>query len=101
MLITALGNRLIIERQKGDAGVSELAIVTGVPKSTLYIIHSIKEAIRDLSGESREARIDQVVEIVTGQGFAKEKIEQVIKGLLREGECFEPRNGIIKLIGGM
>ena len=74
-------------------------LVTGVPKSQRDIIRSIKEVIRDLGGESREARVDQLIEIVTGQGFAKEKIEQMIKMLLRDGEALEPRNGIIKLIG--
>jgi replicative DNA helicase Mcm len=85
------------DAESGSFDIDKL--VTGVPKSQRDIIRSIKEVIRDLGGESREARVDQVLEIVTGQGFAKEKVEQMIKMLLRDGEALEPRNGIIKLIG--
>jgi replicative DNA helicase Mcm len=85
------------DAESGSFDIDKL--VTGVPKSQRDIIRSIKEVIRDLGGESREARVDQVLEIVTGQGFTKEKVEQMIKMLLREGEALEPRSGIIKLIG--
>jgi replicative DNA helicase Mcm len=74
-------------------------LVTGVPKSQRDIIRSIKEVIRDLGGENREARTDQVVEIVTQQGFAKDKVEHMIQMLLNQGEALAPRHGIIKLIG--
>jgi replicative DNA helicase Mcm len=74
-------------------------LVTGVPKSQRDVIRAVKEVIRDLGGESREARIDQVTEIVTQQGFTREKVENILKMLLRDGEALEPRHGIIKLIG--
>jgi replicative DNA helicase Mcm len=85
------------DAESGSFDIDKL--VTGVPKSQRDIIRSIKEVIRDLGGESREARMDQVIEIVTGQGFTKDRVEQMIRMLLRDGEALEPRNGIIKLIG--
>ena len=74
-------------------------LVTGVPKSQRDVIRAVKEVIRDLGGESREARMDQVTEIVTQQGFTREKVENILKMFLRDGEALEPRHGIIKLIG--
>jgi replicative DNA helicase Mcm len=74
-------------------------LVTGVPKAQRDVIRAVKEVIREMGGESREARMDQVVEIVTQQGFAREKVENILRMLLRDGEALEPRHGIIKLIG--
>jgi replicative DNA helicase Mcm len=74
-------------------------LVTGVPKSQRDVIRAVKEVIRDLGGESREARMDQVTEIVTQQGFTREKVENILKMFLRDGEALEPRHGTIKLIG--
>ncbi len=85
------------DAESGSFDIDKL--VTGVPKSQRDIIRSIKEVIRDLGGESREARVDQVIEIVTGQGFAKDKVEHMIQVLLNQGEALQPRHGIIKLIG--
>jgi replicative DNA helicase Mcm len=96
-IVDACLRQVAYDAESGSFDIDKL--VTGVPKSQRDIIRSIKEVIRDMGGESREARVDQVLEIVTGQGFAKEKIEQMIKMLLREGEALEPRSGIIKLIG--
>jgi replicative DNA helicase Mcm len=85
------------DAESGSFDIDKL--VTGVPKSQRDIIRAIKEVIRDLGGESREARMDQLVEIVSGQGFTRDRVEQMIKMLLRDGEALEPRSGIIKLIG--
>ena len=41
---------------------------------------------------------DQVIEAVSGKGFAREKVKEGIDMLLRHGEAMEPKNGIIQLI---
>jgi len=74
--------------------------VTGVTKSQRDIIRSIKETIRNLSGESGgQARVEEVIDVLVQQGFARDKIEYTLDHLKRGGEVLEPRRGLIKLIG--
>ena len=74
--------------------------MTGVTKSQRDIIRSIKETIRNLSGESGgPARIEDVIDVLVQQGFARDKIEYTLDHLKRGGEVLEPRRGLIKLIG--
>jgi replicative DNA helicase Mcm len=58
----------------------------------------IKDAIREIGGEGRRAAVDQVIESVTGKGFAHDKVREGIEMLLRHGEAMEPKQGIIQLI---
>jgi replicative DNA helicase Mcm len=73
-------------------------IVTGISKEKRDIVRVIKDAIRDIGGEGRRAGIDQVMDAVSGKGFAREKVKEGIDMLLRHGEAMEPKNGIIQLI---
>jgi replicative DNA helicase Mcm len=73
-------------------------IVTGISKEKRDIVRVIKDAIRDIGGEGRRAGIDQVIDAVSGKGFAREKVKEGIDMLLRHGEAMEPKNGIIQLI---
>ena len=61
--------------------------MTGVTKSQRDIIRSIKEAIRNLSGESGgPARIEDVIDVLVQQGFARDKIEHTLDHLKQGGE---------------
>jgi replicative DNA helicase Mcm len=73
-------------------------VVTGISKEKRDIVRVIKDAIRDIGGEGRRAGIDQVIDMVSGKGFAREKVKDGIDMLLRHGEAMEPKNGIIQLI---
>lgn len=73
-------------------------LVTGFSKTQRDIIRTIKEAIRSTGGETGRARISEVIETVVQQGFAKDKVEDVIDRLKRDGEAMEPRHGIIQLL---
>jgi replicative DNA helicase Mcm len=73
-------------------------VVTGISKEKRDIVRVIKDAIRDIGGEGRRAGIDQVIDAVSGKGFAREKVKEGIDMLLRHGEAMEPKNGIIQLI---
>jgi replicative DNA helicase Mcm len=73
-------------------------VVTGISKEKRDIIRVIKDAIRDIGGEGRRAGIDQVIDTVSGKGFAREKVKEGVEMLLRHGEAMEPKNGIIQLI---
>jgi replicative DNA helicase Mcm len=73
-------------------------VTTGISKEKRDIVRVIKDAIRDVGGDSRRAPIDQVIEAVSSKGFARDKVKDGIDMLLRHGEAMEPKAGIIQLI---
>jgi len=73
-------------------------VVTGISKEKRDIVRIIKDAIRDIGGEGKRAAIEQVIDAVSGKGFARDKVKEGIDMLLRHGEAMEPKNGIIQLI---
>jgi replicative DNA helicase Mcm len=70
---------------------------TGISKRQRDIIRTVKEVIKDVGGDDGSANVEQVIEEMVRQGFAKEKVEATIKMLKNEGEVVELRAGIIKL----
>lgn len=86
------------DAESGGFDIDKLA--TGVSKSQRDIIRTVKEAIRDVSDDSGRARVSDVIETAmqNEKGFTREKIEEVIDRLKRDGEAMEPRNGTIKLL---
>ncbi len=73
-------------------------VVTGISKEKRDIVRVIKDAIRDIGGEGKRAAIDQVIDMASQKGFARDKVREGIDMLLRNGEAMEPKNGIIQLI---
>jgi len=73
-------------------------VVTGISKEKRDIVRVIKDAIRDIGGEGKRAAIDQVIDVASQKGFARDKVREGIDMLLRNGEAMEPKNGIIQLI---
>jgi replicative DNA helicase Mcm len=73
-------------------------VVTGISKEKRDIVRIIKDAIRDIGGEGKRAAIDQVIDVASQKGFARDKVREGIDMLLRNGEAMEPKNGIIQLI---
>ncbi|MDO8842331.1 minichromosome maintenance protein MCM [Methanocalculus sp.] len=73
-------------------------IITGVSKQSRDLIRSIKETIRQSGDDTGTARTDQIIDILSQKGFARDAIEKQIESLLRGGEALSPRNGLIKLI---
>ncbi|TAJ44581.1 minichromosome maintenance protein MCM [Methanofollis fontis] len=70
---------------------------TGVSKRQRDIIRTIKEVIRDVGGDDGSANLEEVIEEMGRQGFAKDKIDGTLKMLKNEGQVIEPRPGIIRL----
>ena len=86
------------DAESGSFDIDKL--VTGVPKSRRDIIRSVKETIRNLSGDAGgQAKVDEVIEVLVQQGFSRDRIEETIEHLKRGGELLEPRHGLIKVIG--
>jgi len=97
-IVDACLRQVAYDAESGSFDIDKL--VTGVTKSQRDIIRSVKETIRNLSGESGgQAKVDEVIDILIQQGFSRDKIEYTIEQLKRGGELLEPRHGLIKLIG--
>ncbi|MHC1626585.1 MAG: minichromosome maintenance protein MCM [Methanoculleaceae archaeon] len=84
------------DAETGTFDIDKLA--TGISKRHRDIIRTIKEAIRDLGGDSGRAQINDVIETVMQRGFSRDNIEEMIDRLKRDGEVMEPRNGLIQLL---
>lgn len=97
-IVDACLRQVAYDAETGNFDIDKL--VTGVTKSQRDIIRSVKETIRNVSGESGgQAKVDEVIDILVQQGFSRDKIEHTIEQLKRGGELLEPRHGLIKLIG--
>ena len=97
-IVDACLRQVAYDAESGSFDIDKL--VTGVTKSQRDIIRSVKETVRNLSGESGgQAKVDEVIDILIQQGFSRDKIEYTIEQLKRGGELLEPRHGLIKLIG--
>ncbi len=97
-IVDACLRQVAYDAESGSFDIDKL--VTGVTKSQRDIIRSVKETIRNLSGESGgQAKIDEVIDVLMQQGFSRDRIEYAIEQLKRGGEVLEPRHGLIKVIG--
>ena len=97
-IVDACLRQVAYDAESGSFDIDKL--VTGVTKSQRDIIRSVKETIRNLSGESGgQAKIDEVIDVLVQQGFSRDRIEYAIEQLKRGGEVLEPRHGLIKVIG--
>jgi replicative DNA helicase Mcm len=97
-IVDACLRQVAYDAESGSFDIDKL--VTGVTKSQRDIIRSVKETVRNLSGESGgQAKVDEVIDILTQQGFSRDRIEYAIEQLKRGGELLEPRHGLIKVIG--
>jgi replicative DNA helicase Mcm len=95
-IVDACLRQIAYDARTGTFDIDKVA--TGISKEKRDLIRVIKDTIRELGGEGRRASIDQVIETVSGRGFAKDKVRDGIDMLLRNGEAMEPKNGIIQLI---
>ena len=95
-IVDACLRQIAYDAKTGNFDIDKVA--TGISKEKRDIVRVIKDAIREVGGESRRAAIDQVIEAVTSKGFAHDKVREGIDMLLRHGEAMEPKSGIIQLI---
>ncbi len=98
-IVDACLRQVAYDAESGSFDIDKL-VTGGVTKSQRDIIRSVKETIRNVSGDSGgQARVDEVIEILVQQGFSRDKVEHTLEQLKRGGEVLEPRHGLVKLIG--
>lgn len=78
-----------------DADVIATGITKTVRDKTKTIIDIIKSALKD---SPAGARIDDVLNEAEAQGIERDKAEDIILRLRRDGQIFEQKSGLIKLV---
>lgn len=95
-IVDACLRQIAFDARTGSFDIDK--VITGISKEKRDIVRVIKDAIRDIGGEGKRAAIDQVIDVASQKGFARDKVREGIDMLLRNGEAMEPKNGIIQLI---
>ena len=73
-------------------------IESGVSSSQRNRVQTIKHIIDTVSGSSDSAPIEDVLDEAEEEGIGRDKAEEVIENLKREGELFEPKQGQVQKI---
>ena len=73
-------------------------IESGVSSSQRNRVQTIKHIIDQVSGSSDSAPIEDVLDEAEEEGIGRDKAEEVIENLKREGELFEPKQGQVQKI---
>lgn len=73
-------------------------IESGVSSSQRNRVQTIKHIIGQVSGSSDSAPIEDVLDEAEEEGINRDKAEEVIENLKRDGELFEPKQGQVQKI---
>ncbi|QYZ78473.1 minichromosome maintenance protein MCM [Methanofollis formosanus] len=71
---------------------------SGITKKKRDLIRTIKDTIKELSGEDGTARTAEVIEALAREGFDREDVEEQLEKMFRFGQAMQPRRGIVRLI---
>ncbi|MFB6158069.1 MAG: LAGLIDADG family homing endonuclease [Candidatus Nanohalobium sp.] len=95
-LLTYTLKQVGVDPETGDFDID--IIESGVSNSQRNRLQTIKQLIDQLAGDDDSAEIEEVLENAEDEGIEKEKAEEIIEKLKREGELFEPQQGHIQKI---
>ncbi|WEL23686.1 minichromosome maintenance protein MCM [Candidatus Nanohalovita haloferacivicina] len=73
-------------------------IESGVSSSQRNRVQTIKHIIDKVSGSDDSAAIEDVLDEAEEEGIGRDKAEEVIENLKRDGELFEPKQGQVQKI---
>ena len=88
-----------IDKNTGEMDIDR--VITGIPSSQRGAILSIKSIIKseiDILPPGTALPIANVYEIAEKAGISKDKVDEAISVLKKEGELFEPKYGYLKLL---
>lgn len=85
-----------VDPETGDYDID--MIESGVSSSQRNRLQTVKQIIRDQGGEDDAVEIEEILEAADEQGISKDKAEEIINRLQREGELWEPKSGHIQQV---
>lgn len=74
-------------------------ITSGISATKRNRISTIKKIIDDLATKfGKQIPITEIISATEGSGLEKDNIEEIIRNLKRQGDIFEPKQGMIQKV---
>jgi len=88
--------RVFVDPETGKLDVDWVAV--GTTKTKRDRARSVREIIKDLEKEYGEVPIEEVLDLAEEQGMEREKAEEIIEVMKRDGILFSPSGGVVKFV---
>lgn len=85
-----------VDPETGDYDID--MIESGVSSSQRNRLQSVKQIIRSQGGEDEAVEIEDILDTAEDEGISRDKAEEIIEKLRREGELWEPQSGHIQQV---
>ncbi|MHC1611350.1 MAG: minichromosome maintenance protein MCM [Candidatus Methanospirareceae archaeon] len=96
-VVTFCLNQVFVDPETGRLDVDWVAV--GTTKSRRDRARSIREIIKELEDEyGEEVPIDAVLDLAEEKGMERERAEEIIDAMRRDGILFSPESGVIKFV---
>ncbi len=90
-------NRVFVDPETGRLDADWVTV--GITKTRRDRARSIREIIKDLEREyGEEVPLDEVLDIAEEEGMERDKAEEIIEVMKRDGILFSPSSGVIKFV---
>ncbi len=85
-----------VDPETGDYDID--MIESGVSGSQRNRLQTVKQIIRSAGGDDDPVEVEKIIETAEEQGLEKDKAEEIINRLKREGDLWEPQPGHIQQV---
>jgi replicative DNA helicase Mcm len=90
-----------LRKVAGEAGRFDIdIIVTGTSASQREQMVTLRDIIRELSGEEDSADVSDIISMAEEKGMHSSRVESLLKRWSQEGEVYSPSKNRYKLVGG-
>lgn len=95
-ILTYCLKQIGVDPETGDYDID--MIESGVSSSQRNRLQTIKQIIRSEGGDDEPVEVDSVIEKAEEQGLDRDKAEEIIDRMTREGDLWEPQPGHIQQV---
>jgi replicative DNA helicase Mcm len=90
-------HQVFVDPETGRLDVDWIA--AGTTKTRRDRARSIREIIKELEREyGEEIPVDEVLELAEEEGMEREKAEEIIEAMKRDGILYSPGSGVIRFV---
>jgi replicative DNA helicase Mcm len=74
-------------------------VAAGTTKTRRDRARSIKELIKELEKEyGEDVPLDEVLNLAEEEGLERDKVEEIIEAMKRDGILYSPESGVVKFV---
>ncbi|MFB6213723.1 MAG: minichromosome maintenance protein MCM [Candidatus Nanohaloarchaea archaeon] len=95
-ILTYCLKQIGVDPETGDYDID--MIESGVSSSQRNRLQTMKQIIRSEGGDDSAVEVDSVIEAAEDQGLDRDKAEEIIQRMKREGDLWEPQPGHIQQV---